>query len=177
MCSPPQMANHHLKLAAIAKTISYRKGELALLEKRERELLQALKEVQREKANVEQSIQQLNTLIEAFNLDPDEVRGIRPTPRKAGSAYGTFRGTLVKILMEAGGPITTTQIFELLRGLNDSQIKLPESKQDALEKIARDIRTMSSYGVVIRSDSRGAGKPATSDKLTHAPLHAKGTTA
>ena len=155
------MANHHPKLAALAKSISYRKGELASLEKREDELLQALEAVRREKGDVEQGIQQLNALIEAFEIDPDEVRGIRATPRKSGSAHGAFRGTLVKILKEAGGPITTATILDVLRELNDSRINLPESTRDALDKIGRDIRAISTYGVVIRHDSGARGQPAT----------------
>ncbi|CAN7529422.1 hypothetical protein LJR071_003612 [Pseudomonas sp. LjRoot71] len=155
------MANHHPKLASLAKALAYRKGDLESLEKREDELLHALEEVRRKKGDAEQGIQQLSALIEAFRLDPDDVRSIRAMPRKEGSAHGAFRGTLVKILKGAGGPITTAKMLDVLRALNDSRISLPESRRDALHKITRDISTMSSYGVVIRHDSGVAGQPAT----------------
>lgn len=48
MCSLLQMANHYPQLASLAKSISYRKGDLLSLEKRESELLHALEELQRE---------------------------------------------------------------------------------------------------------------------------------
>lgn len=155
------MANHHPKLASLAKALAYRKGDFASLEKREDELVHALEEVRRKKGEAEQGIQQLSALIEAFKLDPADVRHIRTTPRKTGSVHGLFRGTLVKILKEARGPITTAKILEAVRERNDTRINLPLSQRDALRKISRDIRTMRSFGVVVRYDSGSGNQPAT----------------
>ncbi len=161
MCSPVLMANHHPKVAALAKSLSYRKGDLLSLQKREDDLLCALGNIRSEKEGIQQEILRLSALIEAFKLAPQNVRGIRATPRKLGSVHGLFRGTLAKVLKGAGGPITTSEILVLLQTLNDPRINLPECREMALHKIARDIRTMSGYGVVIRHDSGGAGQPAT----------------
>ena len=105
------MANHHPKLASLAKALAYRKGDLESLEKREDELFHALEEVRRKKGDAEQSIQQLSALIEAFRVDPDDVRSIRAMPRKEGSAHGAFRGTLVKQwqLITCGSVTTRTK--------------------------------------------------------------------
>ncbi|WP_447591069.1 hypothetical protein [Aquipseudomonas campi] len=150
------MANHHPKLAALAKAISYRKGDLVSLERRESELLRALEEVRREKSEVQQAVQRLSVLIEEFELNPQDIRGIRATPRKEGSIHGLFRNTLIKVL-KAGGPITTAELLHKLQELDDSRINL----RDGMHKVARELRKMSEYGVVIRYDFGGAGQPAT----------------
>lgn len=121
---------------------------------------------------VQQDIQRFSALVEAFKLDPQDLRGIRATPRKEGSSHGLFRGTLVKILKGVGSPITTAQILEALQGLNDSRLNLPKSRTDALHKIARDIRTISSYGSAVRYLACPPGSDIRSKVIYHCVLGA-----
>ncbi|RSW73279.1 hypothetical protein EGH62_25165 [Klebsiella aerogenes] len=153
MCFHPSMANHHPKIAAIAKALAYRKGDFESLKKREVEILHTLESIREQIGQAEQDIQRLSALIEEFNLNATDIRSIRAVSRKPDSVYGLFRDTLVKILQEAGEPITAAEMLEVLKEKNDPRINLPSDRRIAHQKVSRDLRTLCACGMVTRYNS------------------------
>ena len=160
MCSPPPMANHHPRLAKLARDLAYKKGEIQTLAEREQVLLIELGAVRSQKQLAEQAAALLSAKIQAFELDANDVRGIQARPRKEGARHGSFRKTLAQTLQMFAEPLTTSEILEILRAVEDSGLKLPESREDAMHRIAHELRVLRDRGWVLRTDGGGAGVKA-----------------
>ena len=81
------MANHHPRLAKLARDLAYRKGEIQTLTEREQVLLKELGAVRSQKQLAEQAAALLSAKIQAIELDADDVRGIQARPRKEGARH------------------------------------------------------------------------------------------
>lgn len=160
MCSPPSMANHHPRLAKLARDLAYKKGEILTLTEREQALLTELDSVRSQKLLAEQAGALLAAKIQAFELDANDVRGIQARPRKEGARYGSFRKALAQTLQRFAEPLTTSEILEILRAAVDSGITLPKGREDAMHRIARELRVLRDRGWVLRTDGGGAGVKA-----------------
>ena len=160
MCSPPLMANHHPRLAKLARDLAYRKGEILTLTEREQVLLTELDEVRSQKQLAEQAAVLLSTKIQAFELDADDVRVIQARPRKKGARYGSFRKTLAQTLQMFREPLSTAEILEILQAVEDPGLKLPDGRENAMHRIAHELRVLRDSGWVLRTDGGGAGVKA-----------------
>lgn len=160
MCSPPSMANHHPRLAKLARDLAYKKGEILTLTEREQALLTELDSVRSQKLLAEQAGALLAAKIQAFELDANDVRGIQARPRNEGARHGSFRKTLAQTLQMFAESLTTSEILEILRAVEDSGLKLPEGREDAMHRIAHELRVLRDRGWVLRTDGGGAGVKA-----------------
>lgn len=154
------MANHHPKVAKLAKAIAYRKGEVHTLTTREHALLAELEEIRSQKQAAEQVVAELSDRIRAFELDGDDVREIRATPRKEGARHGAFRKALTHALQMTRESLRTSEILAQLQSVKDAEFSLPDDHNDAMHRIARDLRVLRDRGWVVRADSGGVGVEA-----------------
>ncbi|MFV3388420.1 hypothetical protein ACNFCJ_23945, partial [Pseudomonas sp. NY15364] len=160
VCSLLSMANHHPKVAKLAKDLAYRKGEVLTLTTREHVLLAELEEIRGQKQAAEQVVAELSDKIRAFELDAGDVRGIRATPRKEGVRHGAFRKALTHALQMTRGALRTSEILARLQLVEDPEFGLPDDHRDAMHRIARDLRVLRDRGCVVRTDGGGAGVEA-----------------
>ena len=161
MCSLLLMANHHPRIAKLAKDLAYRKGEIQTLSTREKALVAELAETKAQLQVAEKAVLELSRKIQDFHLNPDDVRTIRATPRLDGVRHGVFRKELAQLLQQTGEPLGTAEILELLQAENQAGLKLPTKRRDAMHRIARDLRVLRDRGWVIRADGGSAGAKAT----------------
>ncbi len=154
------MANHHPKVAKLAKDLAYRKGEVHALTTREYTLLAELEEIRVRKQAAEQVVAELSDKIRAFELDADDVRGIRATPRQEGARHGAFRKALTHALQMTRESLRTSEILAQLQSVEDAEFCLPDNHNDAMHKIARDLSVLRDRGWVVRADGGGGGVEA-----------------
>lgn len=151
------MANHHPKIAKLAKDLAYRKGEVHALTTQEHTLLAELEEIRAQKQAVEQVVAELSDKIRAFGLDAGDIRWIRATPRKAGARHGAFRKALTNALQMSMESLGTSEILAHLQSVENAEFSLPDDHNDAMHKIVRDLRVLRDRGWVVRTDGGGAG--------------------
>ena len=161
MCSLLLMANHHPRVAKLAKDLAYRKGEIQTLHARESALVAELAETRAQMQVAEKAVLELSKKIHDFHLNPDDIRTIRQIPRLDGIRHGVFRKALAQLLQLTGEPLGTAEILELLQAQNQAGLKLPTNHGDAMHRVARDLRVLRDRGWVIRADDGGAGAKAT----------------
>lgn len=151
------MANHHPRLAKLARDLAYRKGEIQTLTEREQVLLKELGAVRSQKQLAEQAAALLSAKIQAFELDADDVRGIQARPHKEGARHGSLRKILAQTLQRFTEPFSTSEILEILQAVEDPGLKLPEDRENAMRRIAHELRVLRDRGWVLRTDGGGAG--------------------
>jgi len=119
------MANHHPRIAKLAKDLAYRKGEIQTLHARESALVAELAETRAQMQVAEKAVLELSKKIHDFHLNPDDIRTIRQIPRLDGIRHGVFRKALAQLLQLTGEPLGTAEILELLQAQNQAGLKLP----------------------------------------------------
>ena len=95
------MANHHPRIAKLAKELAYRKGEVQTLNTREKALIAELAETRAQKQVAEKAVLELSRKIQDFHLNSDDVRTIRATPRLDSARSEQVEGCLSFILSGA----------------------------------------------------------------------------
>lgn len=97
--------------------------------------------------DVDQSIRQLS------EIDPSCIASIRATPKTGAGQFGDLRRTLIDILKEKNGPITTVEIIQRMAPVFGWNLATVKGRQTAREAVRKPLRIFQKRNAVERLPS------------------------
>ena len=95
-------------------------------------------------ADVDQSIRQLS------GIDPAGIASIRATPRMGLGQFGDIRKTLIDILKEEDGPITTVELIQRMAPIFGWDLTTARGRLGARDSVRRPLQVLKQWNVVER---------------------------
>jgi hypothetical protein len=149
------MANHvGPKVSRLIKERAYTAGHCALLRSRRVRLQEELSRLDQELLQVETRIVELDGKITAASaIDTSHIKPIRSTPRRQEARHGAFRRELVRILKEAGGPVSSGALLQHMVAVFNLPMSTTKERNRSRELVRRPLNVFKAKGAVVRLPS------------------------
>lgn len=145
------------ELARLIRKRAYTKGTLSWLDREESksiaDFVQLRQTIRNLREKKRQTVAQLSVLdaeiARQADIDPDEIRGIRPTPH-SGSRLGAIVRTIVRVLKDSPIPVATPDIVAVLVTELGWPYQTIEEREMARRKVVQPLRVLVKKGAVER---------------------------